>query len=73
MKIETRTETVVSSVSLTKKEIEILVSAQKMLNRLGDELDEIDTLCSSAIKIYNSLDEIGQNLDKIANLVEIED
>lgn len=73
MKIETRTETVVSSVSLTKKEIEILVSAQKMLNRLGDELDEIDTLCSPAIKIYNSLDEIGQNLDKIANLVDIED
>lgn len=73
MKIETRTETIVSSVSLTKKEIEILVSAQRMLNRLWDELDEIDALCSSAQGIYNSLDEIGQNLDKIANLVDIED
>ena len=76
MKVTTETRTTVSSVALTKKEIETLVSAQKICNKIWSELndnEDIDYLGDVAMKIYNNIDEIGSCLDNIANLVDIED
>lgn len=74
MKVIKEIQTFVPTVALTKTEIETLVSAQKIVNKIWDELEEAaDTLSEIAEKIYDNIDEIGYCLDHIANLVDIED
>lgn len=72
MKITTTTQTTVSGIALTLNEIEILEKAQEIVNRLRDELDDIDTIEGSFCNIYNATDEIGDYLDYIANSVDKE-
>ena len=72
MKIKTTTQTTVSGIALTLNEIEILEKAQEIVNRLRDELDDIDTIEGSFCNIYNAIDEIGNYLDYIADSVDIE-
>ena len=75
MKLTTETRTIVTSIALTKEEIRTLLSAQEICNKIYSELEneKIDTLNSTAEKIYYNLDEIGDCLGNIANLVDIED
>ena len=75
MKIGTETKTVIQSIALTKEETDILVSAQKILDKLWDKIEDIefDNMSATATSIHNSVDIIGCELDNIANLVDIED
>jgi len=73
MKVIKETKIYVSGVALTNEEIQTLVSAQKIVNKIWDELEEADETSGNATKIYNDIDEIGYSLDNIANLVDIED
>lgn len=73
MKVETETQTIASSIALTKEEIETLVSAQKILNNLWSKLEDVDTMDTTVTSIYNKIDGIGFDLDYIANLVDVED
>ena len=72
MKVETETQTIASSIALTKEEIETLVSAQKILNNLWSKLEDVDTMDITVTSIYNKIDGIGFDLDDIANLVDVE-
>ncbi len=73
MKVIKETKIYVSGVALTNEEIQTLVSAQKIVNKIWDELEETDEISSNVVKIYNNIDEIGDHLDEIANLVNVED
>lgn len=74
MKIIKELKTYASGVVLTNEEVQTLVSAQKIVNKIWDELEEADEISGNAAKIYNNIDEIGDCLDEIANLlVDIED
>lgn len=73
MKVIKELKTYASGVALTNEEIQTLVSAQKIVNKIWDELDEVDEISGNAVKIYNNIDEIGDYLDEIANLVNEED
>lgn len=73
MKVETKTTTVATNITLTNEEIDILVSAQELLDKIWDELDKADTIEGSLCNIYNVIDEIGTHLDYIANFADIED
>lgn len=73
MKVIKELKTYASNVALTNEEVQTLVLAQKIVNKIWDELEEADELSDNAVKIYNNLDEIGYCLDHIANLVNIED
>ena len=73
MKVETKTTTVATNITLTNKEIEVLVSAQKLLDKIWNKLDEADTIEGSLCNIYNAIDEIGAHLDYIANFADIEE
>lgn len=72
MKIQTTTRTTVSGIALTKKEIETLEKAQEIVDKLWDELEEVDTIEGSFCNIYNAIDEIGNDLNYIAESVDIE-
>lgn len=73
MYVETEVVTTATRVTLTKKEIEILISAQKLLNEIWEELEEVDVLDNNDCRsIYNSIDDIGSNLENIANRVREE-
>ena len=72
MKIKTTTQTTVSGIALTLNEIEILEKAQEIVDKLWDELKEVDTIEGSFCNIYNAIDEIGNYLDYIADSVDIE-
>lgn len=73
MKVIKELKTYAAGVVLTNEEIQTLVSAQKIVNKIWDELEEADGLSDNAVKIYNNIDEIGYCLDHIANFVGIED
>ena len=73
MRVTTTITTMASNVTLTEREIEILTSAQRIVNALGDELDAVDTLGTTAERIFNNLEEIGNCLDNIVDLVDMED
>ncbi len=73
MQVIKKLKTYASGVALTNEEIQTLVSAQKIVNKIWDELEEADEISSNAVKIYNDIDEIGYHLDEIANLVNVED
>ena len=73
MKIETKTTTVATNITLTNKEIDILVSAQNLLDKIWNELDKADTIEGSLGNIYHVIDEIGTHLDYIANFADVED
>ena len=73
MQVIKELKTYTSGVALTNEEIQTLVSAQKIVNKIWDELEEVDEISGNASKIYISIDEIGDSLDEIANLVNVED
>ena len=73
MQVIKELKTYTSGVALTNEEIQTLVSAQKIVNKIWDELEEADEISGNASKIYISIDEIGDSLDEIANLVNVED
>lgn len=73
MKVIKELKTYASGVVLTNEEIQTLISAQKIVNKIYDELEEADIINGNAEKIYNNIDEIGYCLDHIANLVDVED
>lgn len=73
MKVIKELKTYASGVVLTNEEIQTLISAQKIVNKIYDELEEADIINGNAEKIYNNIDEIGYCLDHIANLVDRED
>lgn len=65
--------TAATNITLTKKEIEILVSAQKLLDEIWEELEAVDVLDNNDCRtIYNSIDEIGSSLEDIVNHVREE-
>ena len=73
MKIETKTTTVATNITLTNKEIDVLVSAQKLVDRIWDALDDADTIENSLHNIYSAINDIGTHLNYIANFADIED
>ena len=73
MKVIKELKTYASGVVLTNEEVQTLVSAQKIVNKIYDELEEADELSGNAEKIYDNIDEIGYCLDHIVNFVDIED
>lgn len=73
MKIQTTTRTTVSGIALTKKEIETLEKAQEIVDKLWDELEEVDTIEGSFCNIYNAIDTIGNYLNYIADSVDIQE
>ena len=73
MQVIKETKIYVSGVALTNEEIQTLVSAQQIVDKICDELEEADEISGNAEKIYNNIDEIGYSLENIANLVDIED
>jgi hypothetical protein len=73
MQVIKELKTYASGVALTNEEVQTLVSAQKIVNKIWDELEEADEVSGNAAKIYNDTDEIGYSLESIANLVDIED
>lgn len=73
MQVIKELKTYASGVALTNEEIQTLVSAQKIVNKILDELEEADERSDNANKIYDNIDEIGYGLENIANLVDIED
>lgn len=73
MKIQTTTRTTVSGIALTKKEIETLEKAQEIVDKLWDELEEVDTIEDSFCNIYNAIDTIGNYLNYIADSVDIQE
>ena len=75
MKVEKQIRTIASTIVLTKEEVNTLVSAQKILNNIWDELARADAIDDGIAlrKIYNSVNDVGFALDEIANLVNIED
>ena len=73
MKVTTETRTIVTSIALTQKEIRTLLSAKEICNKIYDELKKIDTLNSTAEKIYDNLDGIDVSLENIVYLVNVED
>ena len=72
MQVIKKFKTYASGVTLTNEEIQTLVSAQKIVNNIWDELEEADERSGNADKIYVNIDEIGYGLENIANLVDIE-
>lgn len=72
MKITTKTQTSVSSIALTNKEIKTLEEAQEIIDKLWDELEEVDVIEGSFCNIYNAIDTIGNYLNYIADSVDIE-
>ncbi len=73
MKVQTTTQTTVSGIALTKKEIETLEKAQEIVDKLWDELEEVDTIEGSFCNIYNAIDIIGNYLNYIADSVDIQE
>ena len=73
MKVIKELKTNASGVVLTNEEVQTLISAQKIVNKIYDELEEADTLEGTAERIYNNIDDMGYCLDIITNLVDIED
>lgn len=73
MQVIKELKTYASGVALTNEEIQTLVSAQKIVNKIWDELEEADEISGNAVKISDNIDEIGYSLENIANLVDIED
>lgn len=73
MKIKTTTRTTVSSIALTKKEIETLEKAQEIVDKLWDELEEVDSIEGSFCNIYNAIEIIDNYLAYIAKSVDLED
>lgn len=74
MKIGTKTKTIVSSIALTKEEVDTLVSAQRILDNIWDKLEKADAVdTGTPTHIYNSVNEVGFALDEIVNSVDIED
>lgn len=73
MKVIKELKTNASGVVLTNEEVQTLISAQKIVNKICDELEEADTLEGTAERIYNNIDDMGYCLDIITNLVDIED
>lgn len=71
MKVETKTQTVVSSIVLTVEEMETLKKAQKILDKLGDELAKVD-FYGSFCRVYNLVDEVAADLNYIATSADIE-
>ncbi len=71
MKVETKTQTIVSSIVLTVEEMETLKKAQKILDKLGDELTKVDSY-GSFCRIYNIVDEVKAELKYITDSVDIE-
>lgn len=73
MYIQTEVVTTATNITLTKKEIEILVSAQKLLDEIWEELEAVDVLDNNDCRtIYNSIDDIGSSLEDIVNHVREE-
>lgn len=73
MKIKTTTRTTVSGIALTKKEIETLEKAQEIVDKLWDELEEVDSIEGSFCNIYNAIEIIDNYLAYIAKSVDLED
>ena len=75
MKVGTETKTVINRIALTKEEIDILKSAQKIVDKLWDKIEDIDydSMTATVTSIHNSIDIIGTDLYNIANLVDIEE
>ena len=73
MKIRTITQTSVSGIALAKEEINTLKEAQKILNKLWDELEQVDTIEGNFSNIHSIIEGIGDDLDYIATSVDIEE
>ena len=73
MKIKTTTKTTVFGIALTKKEIKTLEEAQEIIDKLWNELEEVDVIEGSFCNIYNAIDTIGNYLNYIADSVDIQE
>lgn len=78
MKVETKTVTTISKVALTRKEKDILISAQTVVNNLCDALEiavteEVEIIDNANYySLINTVKAIGSNLICLITLVGTE-
>lgn len=68
MKIETE----ILSVALSQKEVDILISAQTIINTILIELGKANNMSSIVERLYDNVYDAISNLDEIINVVDVE-